>query len=85
MTWRFLTLSVDAVLSSAGYKTKKCEKKIRTFGIWGMIFDRTRAEIDDDFIRLWMPCDLKFKQFHDLFELKRIRSLDKRDKTSKKK
>lgn len=77
MTWRFLTLSVDAVLTSGGYRSKGFEKKIRNTGIWGMIFDRTRTEVDDEFIRLWMPTDLKFERLQRLFHMKTVKNLSK--------
>lgn len=85
MTWRFMTLSVECVLQAGGFREKKFEKKMRNHGTWGLIFDKTRKEVKDDFIRLWIPKDMKFEQFEALFELKRLKTVDLKEKKEVKK
>lgn len=85
MTWRFMTLAVDSVLNAGGYREKKYEKKMRTYGAWGLIFDKTQKEIKDDIIRIWMPKDRKFEQFIKLFKLKRAKSVSLQKKKISKK
>lgn len=46
---------------------------MKKYGIWGLIYDKSKKEIDDDYIRLWIPQGQRYENLDSLFKLERSR------------